>query len=272
MLIFLQDSVKLPGRLFFFLFFLFVFSCEDVAPTKDNPLDTGGEDYVAPTVVIVSDLTNGDIISSETVSLSLQGNELVTDYRYKLDSFPWTDWFEEAIATLEYLDEGEHTVLIQSRYLSGDTSAIASLSFVVDAVEGPALMFYPRRHTTSQGNSVTFQVLAEEVTALMAAEVHLEFDPSKLEIVSVSQGNLFQNGQESIFSYEIDSGSIEVLTTLLNSSSPSVSGTGDLIQIEVKSLQSGSSSISFNGSDVFRDPDNNDITITEKINGLITSE
>ena len=96
--------------------------------------------------------------------------------------------------------------------------------------------------------------------------------PSKLEILSVSQGSLFQNGQESIFSYEIGSGSIEVLTTLLSSSSPSVSGTGDLIHIEVKSLQSGSASISFNGSDVFRDPDNNDITIIEKINGRVDVE
>jgi len=255
-----------------FLFILFIFSCEDVAPTKDNPLDTGGEDYVDPTVAIVSDLTNGDIISSETVSLSLQGNELVTDYRYKLNSFPWTDWFEEATATLEYLDEGDHTVSVQSRYLSGDTSEIVSLSFVVDAVEGPALMFYPRRHIFTQGSTVMFQVLAEEVTALMAAEVHLEYNPSKIEIVSVTQGSLFQNGQESIFSYEIDSGSIEILTTLLSSSSPSVSGTGDLILIEVKSLQTGSSTISFNDSDVFRDPDNNDIIIIEKINGLMVAE
>ena len=49
-----------------------------------------------------------------------------------------------------------------------------------------------------------------------------------------------------------------------------MSGTGDLVLIEVKSLQTGSSSISFNGSNVFRDPDNNDIDIIEKINGLIT--
>ena len=251
---------------------MFFLSCEDVTPVQDNPLDPGNEDYVEPTIAFVSELNDGDIISTETLSLAWQGNELVTEYRYKLDSFPWTDWFEDASATLEYLDEGEHTISIQSRYLSGDTSAIASLSFIVDAVEGPALMFYPRRHITTQGSSVTFQVLAEEVTALMAAEIHLEFDPSKIEIVSVSQGSLFQNGQESIFSYEVSSGSIEVLTTLLSSSAPSVSGTGDLIQIEVKSLQSGSASISFNGSDVFRDPDNNDITIIEKINGLVTVE
>ena len=255
-----------------FLFILFFLSCEDVTPVQDNPLDPGNEDYVEPTIAFVSELNNGDIISAETLSLAWQGNELVTEYRYKLDSFPWTDWFEDASATLEYLDEGEHTISIQSRYLSGDTSAIASLSFVVDAVEGPALMFYPRRHIIAQGSTVTFYVLAEEVTALMAAEIHLEFDPSKLEIVSVSQGSLFQNGQESIFSYEIGSGSIEILTTLLSSSSPSVSGTGDLIQIEVKSLQSGSASISFNGSDVFRDPDNNDITIIEKINGRVDVE
>ena len=156
-----------------FLFILLFFSCEDVTPVQDNPLDPGNEDYVEPTIAFVSELNDGDIISTETLSLAWQGNELVTEYRYKLDNFSWTDWFEDASATLEYLDEGEHIISIQSRYLSGDTSAIASLSFVVDAVEGPALMFYPRRHVTTQGTTITFQVLAEEVTALMAAEIFI---------------------------------------------------------------------------------------------------
>ena len=262
----------MPQKLLtYILSFFFILSCDDVAPVQDNPLDPGNEDYVEPTISFLSELNNGDIISTETLSLAWQGNELVTEYRYKLDSFPWTDWLEDTSATFEYLDEGEHVMSIQSRYLSGDTSAIVSLSFVVDAVEGPALMFYPRRHVISQGSNVIFQILAEEVTDLMAAQIYLGFDPSKLEIVSVTQGSFFQNGQESIFSYEVSSGSIEVLTTLLSSSSPSVSGTGDLIQIEVKCLQSGSASVSFNGA-LFRDPNNLNIPINDYVHGRVDIE
>ena len=142
----------------------------------------------------------------------------------------------------------------------------------MDAVDGPSLMFFPRRHIVSQGDTVIFKILAEEVNSLMAAEIHIDFDPSKIEIISISQGSFFQNSQESIFNYEINNGSIGVLTSLLNSESLSVNGTGNLIQFVVKILQSDSSYISFIGNNVLRDPNNNDITINEKINGKIEIE
>ena len=40
---------------FSYIFFpiILVLSCEDVAPTQDNPLDPGNEDYVEPTITFV---------------------------------------------------------------------------------------------------------------------------------------------------------------------------------------------------------------------------
>ena len=140
----------------------------------------------------------------------------------------------------------------------------------MDAVDGPSLMF-SKKHIVSQGDTVIFKILAEEVSSLMAAEIHIDFDPSKIEIISISQGSFFQNSQESIFNYVINNGSIGVLTSLLNSESLSVNGTGNLIQFVVKILQSDSSYISFIGNNVLRS-NNNDITINEKINGKIEIE
>ena len=260
-------------RLIYLLSLLFVLSCEDTTPTRDNPLDEEGGDYIAPLIGLL-DIVDGDILYSESIEFTWEGNELVTEYRYKYDSFDWTDWSESTSATLSYLDEGDHQLAVQSRYLNGDTSDVASVSFIVDAVAGPALMFYPRRHFAQAGETVTFQVMAEEVTNLMMSEIHLEYDPTMLEIMSISQGSFFQNGQNSIFLYEIntEAGAVQINTTLLDGDSPSVSGTGDLASIQVKLLQSGSATISFNGSDAFIDPDNNDITILEKINGLVVTE
>ena len=108
----------------------------------------------------------------------------------------------------------------------------------------------------------------------MMSEIHLEYDPGMLEIMSVSQGSFLQNGQNSIFLYEIntEAGAVQINTTLLDGDAPSVSGTGDLAEIQIKLLQSGSATVSFNGSDAFIGPENNDITILEKINGLITNQ
>tara|TARA_Y100000741_G_scaffold356201_1_gene332574 strand:- start:45 stop:836 length:792 start_codon:yes stop_codon:yes gene_type:complete len=260
-------------RSIYLFILLFALNCEDTVPIRDNPLDDEGGDYISPTISLL-DIVDGDTLYSESVEFTLEGNELVADFRYKLDSFDWTDWNESNTTTLSYLDEGNRQLSVQSRYLNGDTSDVASVSFVVDAVGGPSLMFYPRRHFAQAGETVTFQIKAEEVTNLMMSEIHLEYDPTMLEIMSISQGSFFQNGQNSIFLYETNSeaGAVQINTTLLDGDSPSVSGTGDLAEIQVKLLQSGSATVNFNGSDAFIDPENNDITILEKINGLVVTE
>ena len=255
----------------FIIMSLFLLSCEKIEPIRDNPLDDEGENYIAPNVVLLSNIAEGDTLYASSIEFIWEGNELVTEYRYQYDSFTWSDWTENTSAILDYLDEGNHTLSIQSRYVTGDSSEINSVSFVIDAVSGPALMFYPRRQLANVNETVTFQVMAEEVSNLMAAEIHLEYDPSLLEIISVEQGSIFMSGQNSMFLYDINhsTGAIEINTTQLDGNNPAVSGTGDLAEIEVKLLQEGDAIIRFNGSDAFKNPENDTITILEKVNGLV---
>jgi len=258
-------------RLLYLLTFIFLLSCEDNIPVRDNPLDDESGDYVSPTINLVTSISDGDTLFVESLLLECEGNELVSEFRYKLDNFNWVEWSEDASVLLDYLDEGNHKFSAQSRYLNGDTSDIVKINFVVDAVSGPALMFYPRRHFAEQNQSVTFSILAEEVTNLMASEIHLEYDPSKIQIMSVSQGEFFQNGQNSIFLYEINSelGLIQINTTLLDSETPSVNGTGSIANIEVELLQLETTTLTFGEYGVFIDQNNNDINILQKINGII---
>jgi hypothetical protein len=250
---------------------VFIFSCESIDPIRDNPLDDEGDNYLAPTIVLLSDVSDGDTLYASSIEFQWEGNELVTEYRFQYDTFSWSDWSDNTAAILDYLDEGEHTLSIQSQYLTGDTSEVGSVSFVVDAVSGPALMFYPRRHLANINETVTFHIMAEEVSNLMAAQIHLEFEPSLLEIVSVEQGGLFIEGQNSIFLYEVNQsdGTIQINTTLLDAESPSVSGTGELAVVRVKLIQSGSATLNFNGNDIFKDQNNNNMMILEKVNGLV---
>jgi hypothetical protein len=253
--------------------FLLFFSCEDATAVRENPLDEEGGDYIIP-IIDLSDITEGDTLFSETIQFNLSGNELVSEYRYKYDSYGWVDWNEEGSITLNYLDEGDHDLSVQSRYLNGDTSEISRVNFVIDAVDGPSLMFLPRRNFAELGEIVIFQILAEEVLNLMLTEIHLEYDPTLLEIISVSQGSFFQNGQNSLFIHEINSedGFIQINTALLDGDSPSVSGTGDLASIEVKFLQSQDAMIQFASENTFLDRENDYILINSKIDGIILSK
>ena len=82
--------IRILKYILFSVLFL-ILSCEDVVPVKDNPLDPEGGDYEVPLVAFISDITDGDIITSEVLTLSWEGNEHVTEFRYKLDTFAWTE-------------------------------------------------------------------------------------------------------------------------------------------------------------------------------------
>lgn len=236
-----------------------------------NPLDPDAPDYVPPEVIFVDSINDGDTLETETVTFGWTGNELVTAYRYKLDYNDWSVWTTDTMTTFDYLDEGNHNVSIQSRYPSGDTSFVARISFVIDAVTGPALMFYPLRHITSAGETVTFQILAEEVVNLTAVEFTVEFDPTVLQVTSLTQGNLFQSNGESVFFEDVDNqqGTIKISSGLLGGVSPSINGTGDIAILEVQAIKQGQSALTFDGSEVLRAPDNSDIVINETIGAIL---
>ena len=86
--------------------------------------------------------------------------------------------------------------------------------------------FYPRKHVAFFGETVTFQILAEEVIDLSGAEFKIDYDPSMFQIESVTQGALFQSGTQSIFHVDYNNvqGSFSVLTAILDATTPSVDG------------------------------------------------
>jgi len=261
---------------FFILFLgLIVFwSCEEIMVDQENPLDPGNPDYDSPIVNIISGPGEGEVIDEPQVTFAWEGNELVDFYRYRFNANDWTDWSVETSKTFVYLDEGNHSFSVQSQYSTGDTSQVTSVLFVVDAVTGPALMFYPRRHQAAVGESVMFQILAEEVANLTAAEFSINYDPAHVEITSVTQGAIFAASEESIFltQYDNSAGTLSVITAILGGDEPSVSGTGVLIEIQMNVISATSSELTFSGSEVFRNPENNNISITETIKGLISTQ
>jgi len=261
-------------KFFILLLGIIVFwSCEEIVVEQDNPLDPGNPEYDPPVVTFTSGPQDETVYTSE-VTFAWEGNDLVSEYRTKFLNDPWVDWADHTSITLQYLDEGGYSFSVQGRYTTEDTSAVVTSSFGVDAVQGPALMFYPRANFSSVGSNVTFQVRVEEVTNLTATQFYVTFDPSKLEIVSVTQGSFFQSFGESIFSFDFDNqtGSLSVVAAALGGDQPSGMGTGPLLELVLEVKATGTSYLEFDGSEVFRDPDNNDIPINETVGGLVIIE
>jgi len=245
--------------------------CETDEFVANNPLDPVNLNYNPPEVNILSGPSEGQIIEATTASFSWEGNQDSMLFRYEFDAEEWTEWTEDKSATLDYLDEGSHLFSLQSKYANEDTSEIATVNFSVNAVEGPALMFNPRRHVASVGEKVTFQIMAEEVESLTGVELNIGFDASKVNIESVSAGEMFQGDKEAIFHSEVDNdaGDVYLLSAILDGDSPSITGTTSIAVIVVEVLSSGITELLFDGSESFRDPDNAIITISEAIGGVV---
>ncbi len=249
---------------------LLYFACTEPPSLEDNPLDPGGGEYQTPTVIINSSFTDGSTVSSATATFELTGNELVFEFRYKLNEYEWSAWSKEINVLVEFLDEGSNTFYAQSRYESLEESDIASLGFTVDAVSGPALMFYPRRHFAEQNQSVTFQIMAEEVQNLAGLEIGIGYEPSKLIIQDVSSGSLFSETGSPIFFSDIsENGQVTITTAVWGDGEPAFDGTGSIAEITVRVLETGSISLEFDGTEIFRDQNNSEIEVAETVPGLV---
>ena len=249
---------------------LFFLSCaEEFVP--ENPIDPDNPSYIPPIVSIVDGITIGEIVTSENLSIEYSGNESSMLFRTRLDTSNWTGWSNNLFVTLDYMDEGEHEFWLQGKYTTGDTSETISVPFTVDAVGGPSLMFFPRRITATQGETVTFSIMAEEVYDLAGLETVLEFDPAKVTLMSVSSAGLFDETGDPIFFYEHNEsqGRLTVTAAVWGDESPAFTGTHPIAILSFRADHTGNISIDFGETSIFRDPNNLNITVWESIPGLI---
>jgi len=256
--------------LFTILFFLACEVGEDFIP--DNPIDPSNPDYIAPQISITTSPNEGETVSSAQFTFSWDGNRDGMLYRYALDQ-RWSGWKEnQKIVTIQHMDEGAHAFNVQSSYSSGDSSSVASVSFIVDAVKGPSLLFFPRFSQAGVGQTLQLSLLAEEVTNLSGAEIVLSFDASIIEIVNITKGELFNElGQIIFIEDHSSSNTVTISTAVWGENKPTANGTKSLAEIQVKVKQTGSTVIEIQNSSSLRDPNNQEITINQSIGGIIES-
>jgi len=244
---------------------------EEFLPT--NPYDPLNDDYVKPEVNFTSVPNEGATISTSNITFGWEGNEEGMFYRYAFDEV-WTIWEENKAATISHIDEGSHSIAIQSKYPTGDTSQVKTVAFIVDAVQGPSIIFFPRKHKAFTGENISFQIIAEEVNGLAAASFKLNYNTSLVQIDSIVVGDYIGDNVESIFYKEIDnaSGKASVITALLGSNSPVFSGTASIAKLYAKVKSTGISQIQFDGTETYRNLNNELITINSAIGGIIDQQ
>ena len=221
-------------------------SHEEFEP-PDNPFDPGNPDYVSPAAEIISGPGEGEVIDTTGVTFTWQGNETATEYSYQFDGSGWSAWTTNTSAAFDYLDEEDHAFMVKSRSLNGDIQLTpTALDFSVDAVGGPSAVVYPYRQTGSPGDTIIYQIMAEEVTNLFAVECNISINDDYLELIQVVNGNIFMEwGGNPLVIREVTSSAISVSMVSSEGTNTAFSGSTSMVSVvaRIKSTTPSSPSI-----------------------------
>lgn len=245
--------------------FVIVFTFSSISCKNTGLLD-------APPVFL--EITNGpgnnQVVKDNSVIFSWKSASTSAMFKYRLleidnDNFAttyqdWTKYSSSTSVTFTNLDEGKYRFEIQSISKSIE-SGILSRDFVIDAVAGPSMIFNRNLTKVSQGATFTVSLWLEEVDSLSAFSATIGFDKAKLNLVSITQGELvtsrrytqliapdFSNAAKLASVNQI--GKINLVSAILRDISspqdPFISGSGRILNLRFKAVNKGTTTIEIN--------------------------
>ena len=153
---------------------IFIFSCDEYDPNSGTPK------------VDIHDVPNGSILSTNSLTLSWEGNEFASGFSYRLEPLDyytivgidtaWSEWSIDTSVTLTYLNEGNYNFYVKSRFnLDIEEDIPGKISFTIDAVTGPALRMYPLYQAVVPGSSCDIYLYVEEVINVISQYYFLKY-------------------------------------------------------------------------------------------------
>jgi len=240
----------------------------------DNPVDPDNPAYQPPLATLVSGPSEGQTIAEASVSFSWVGQGSSSEFSFTLEGFDidWSGWSTETTVSYTDLDDQSYTFKVMERYSNVDEQqSVTARTFQVDAVTGPALVLHRRFVSTKIGLRFQLEVLVEDITGMMGADVNIAFDPSLLQFESATEGAFLATGQHSGMVFVATSpdsanarGSLEIIASRLGGNPVGVTGSGRLALLEFTALSAGERQITFEPDECHvRNEANQDIILND---------
>lgn len=184
-------------------------ACELYAPIDEqvlfnNPLDPNGTGYVDPKAIILSGPMDNMEVLEDVVQYTWSGNHGKSTFRYKLIDYStdWSQWLDTTRVSFSGLVDADYTFLIQEKYpnnLEQPDTTVAH--FVINAIEGPALLFNQTNMEVQNGSTLTLKVLANEFSDVMILFTTIQFNTEYLLLHSATktEGAFTQNADAITF-------------------------------------------------------------------------
>ena len=121
-------------------------------------------------------------------------------------------------------------------------------------VELPGIGFCPELSSGSVNDNIEVSISVLDITGAAGVHAQVKYDASMIKIISAEAGNFFLRSQKPIFVYEDDGqGKLDIYVFFMSSEKIN-SGTGQIANIIVKLIQTGSSEISITTESEILDP------------------
>jgi hypothetical protein len=262
---------------------LFCFSCSEPELVLDNELDPDNPDFLPPetTILYTNPALVDGVLNENSLTVYWEGNDPNVDFefQYKLDDGVWSEWSSVPFGTLNYLDEGNHTALVQSRYPSGTVEDWPdTLNFEVDAIDGSSLRIHHLYTEAAVSDIFTVDIMAEEVVALSGAGITISFPSDGLSLDTLTPGPFFSQYPSQILYFYSESQSagftdLQLDIATLDQENDYFSGTGVIAVLEFRADAAGDYDIKFDGiTTTLRNANNAVIPYEELIDGTVNIE
>lgn len=261
--------------------------------THFNACNTGNiVDNPPPFVQIIEGPLEGEVITQDFVNFVWNASGASFQFRYRLlalddDNFPttyqdWTNYGDEIEVAYDNLDEGKFRFEVQGKSGSIEPDPV-SRDFFVNAVTGPALLFFKTLTILNVNQSDSIALWMEDVDSLTAFHVVVSFDKSKVAFVSASGGSYVSQkrfsqlivpdmSSQSIIAEANSKGRVDItsglLTDLGSVPSTSISGSGKILNLVFKGIAAGSTNLTITNLEL-RSGDGSAITFNPPKNGKI---
>ena len=247
-------------NIFYVFLGVFILSCEKYDPVSGSP----------------ETLIQNAFLDKSTISLSWEGNEFASDFSYRLEPLDyakivgidtaWSEWSIDTSVTLTYLDEGSYNFYVKSRFnIDGEEAVPDSVFFLVDAVMGPALRMYPLYQAVSPGSSCDIYLYIKDVENLVGMELDISYNTAVISGIEITKGDLLANASAFFSDPEYGSDTLRIIASPWNF--PGLNGVGAAAKLTF--TITGSDTLSFLQSSVFKDSDNYSIEILERVEGIV---
>ena len=220
-----------------FLFSILLIGCFSTIPTDENKAPVINSSPI--TIAEVNQLYTYDIEATDTNGDSLTYSLTVSPTGMSINS-------SSGVIAWTPDSEGDYDVTVEV----SDGALTDTQSFIIHISQPTItnLKLTPASQTVTVGNQGTVNVVVENVTNLMGADITLTFDNTKLSYISAAAGSFWLPEGLLIFSPLATGGSVNIQ---LSAEAANIkSGTGTIITVTFERIASGVTDICFGTTDL----------------------